>query len=147
MEQTQVVIIGGGFSGISAAKELYESGVDFILLEGSDRIGGRVQHKKIAGTVVEQGANWIHSPKAIGDHPDKTSWIYKEMLDLTATFFDFNKFELWKQDSGKVRMFDFMAPLAAIEETQGDCKGRMTGDMSLGECFEQTNFWDSFTDS
>ncbi len=40
-EQKPVVIIGGGLSGLSAAKRLKEAGVPIILLEGRDRLGGR----------------------------------------------------------------------------------------------------------
>jgi monoamine oxidase len=42
----QVAIIGGGFSGIAAAKKLHEVGVTFLVLEARDRLGGRVFTKK-----------------------------------------------------------------------------------------------------
>ena len=34
---TQVIIIGAGASGISAAKQLYEDGIEFIVLEAEPR--------------------------------------------------------------------------------------------------------------
>ncbi len=54
-----VLIGGAGFAGIEAARRLHEEGVDFVILEASGRLGGRVQEKKFGGYVLESGANWI----------------------------------------------------------------------------------------
>ena len=49
-----------GVSGVIAAKTLYDGGItDFIILEASDRIGGRIRAVDFAGVKVEKGANWI----------------------------------------------------------------------------------------
>lgn len=66
---TDVLILGAGISGIAAAQTLHKAGVDdFIILEGSDRIGGRIKEVKFHGTTIELGANWIqgikHNPLA-----------------------------------------------------------------------------------
>lgn len=53
------VIIGAGFSGLTAARELSKQGVDFSILEASGRIGGRVYNEKYKGTNVEIGARYI----------------------------------------------------------------------------------------
>lgn len=42
-----VVIIGGGVSGLSAAKYLEEQGVDLVLLEATERLGGRTRTNKV----------------------------------------------------------------------------------------------------
>lgn len=42
-ERTDVVIVGAGFTGLSAALELKRAGVGFLLLEARDRVGGRVE--------------------------------------------------------------------------------------------------------
>lgn len=58
---SKVLIFGAGISGVSAAKKLYDSGwTDFIILEGRDRVGGRMRSQSFAGVKVEVGANWIH---------------------------------------------------------------------------------------
>ncbi len=41
--RTQVVVIGAGFAGLSAAHALVEAGVDCVVLEARDRVGGRVE--------------------------------------------------------------------------------------------------------
>ena len=50
---------GAGAAGIGASSALHKQGIDFIILEGRNEIGGRVRnHKMRDGTTVEMGANW-----------------------------------------------------------------------------------------
>ena len=49
--QTDVIIIGAGAAGLSAAKELTKQGISFIVLEASHRIGGRAYSEEIAPDV------------------------------------------------------------------------------------------------
>jgi len=57
-KQKPIIIIGGGVSGLSAAKRLKEAGVPIILLEGRDRLGGRAHTVDIAG---KSGPKFIKS--------------------------------------------------------------------------------------
>jgi len=48
-------------AGVSAAKRLSEHGIDkVVVVEGSDRVGGRVKDVQFGGITVEVGANWVH---------------------------------------------------------------------------------------
>ncbi|PGG99043.1 hypothetical protein GX51_06459 [Blastomyces parvus] len=60
--ETDVVVVGGGFSGLTAAYRCHEAGLKTIVLEAKPRIGGRSRtHKKQSGPgVVELGATWIN---------------------------------------------------------------------------------------
>ena len=63
-KSTTVLILGGGISGIAAAKTLSDHGIkDFIILEGTDRIGGRMRKMQFFNTTIELGANWIQGVK------------------------------------------------------------------------------------
>ena len=55
-----VIIIGAGMSGISAANRLHENGTSKILiLEALPRTGGRIANVEIGGVNVSIGATWI----------------------------------------------------------------------------------------
>ncbi len=60
--KTDVVIIGAGAAGLAAAHALAEQGVDVVVLEARERIGGRVfTHRDSATPVpIELGAEFIH---------------------------------------------------------------------------------------
>ena len=56
-----VIIMGAGMAGISAAKTLYDAGIDnFLIIEAQDYIGGRVKNVEFAGQTINSGASWIH---------------------------------------------------------------------------------------
>lgn len=73
-KKPKVIIIGAGFAGLSAAYFLQKKGIEFIILESRNRIGGRVfshtidQSEKL---VVELGAEWVGAS-------------HKRLIELTA---------------------------------------------------------------
>ncbi len=59
--ETDVVIIGAGASGLSAAKELKRLGFTTTVVEGSHRIGGRAYSEEIApGVWFDLGCSYLH---------------------------------------------------------------------------------------
>lgn len=55
-----VVIIGAGFAGLIAARELRNAGHSVIVVEARDRIGGRTHSERQGDHVVEYGGTWVH---------------------------------------------------------------------------------------
>ncbi|UFN51626.1 FAD-dependent oxidoreductase (plasmid) [Roseomonas sp. OT10] len=53
--RTRVAIIGGGLAGLCAARALHEAGMEFLLLEARDRLGGRVLSVDAAGRDAGDG--------------------------------------------------------------------------------------------
>ena len=54
----RVAVIGGGVAGLSAAAEISRARPDaeVVLLEGSDRVGGKLRRVQVAGAWVDVGA-------------------------------------------------------------------------------------------
>jgi monoamine oxidase len=56
-----VIVVGAGFSGLIAARELEAAGVDVTVFEARDRIGGRAwTDERLGGHALEMGATWVH---------------------------------------------------------------------------------------
>ena len=56
-----VVVIGGGFAGITAARDVRKSGLSCLVLEARNRIGGRTFSADFEGTAIELGGTWVHN--------------------------------------------------------------------------------------
>ncbi len=62
MSSVDVVIVGGGLAGLRCAEVLLADGLDIVVLEARDRVGGRVfSHHFRDGQTCERGAEFIDS--------------------------------------------------------------------------------------
>jgi monoamine oxidase len=83
-----VVVVGGGFAGVTAAREAARDGRSVLLLEGRERLGGRTWTAPWKGHQIEYGGGWVHwhQPHTfseitragltveLSDDPDVTAW-------------------------------------------------------------------------
>ncbi len=74
-----VIIIGGGLSGLTAARRLQQENIDFLLLEATDRIGGRVKTDVVDGFRLDHGFQVLLSA-----YPEARRWLDYEQLDLKS---------------------------------------------------------------
>ncbi|KAL6864022.1 FAD/NAD(P)-binding domain-containing protein [Trichoderma novae-zelandiae] len=85
-----VGIIGAGLSGLRCADVLLQHGFQVTILEGRDRIGGRLYQERLGnGHLVDMGPNWIHGTD---DNPmldlAKQTGTAVGTWDLTSYVFD-----------------------------------------------------------
>ncbi|MER9295146.1 flavin monoamine oxidase family protein [Mesorhizobium sp. M0621] len=83
-ERTDVVIVGAGFTGLSAALELKAAGIDFFLLEAHDRVGGRVESMEIGdGERIDSGGQFLCE-----DMPALMALVEEHGKTLVETYVD-----------------------------------------------------------
>jgi monoamine oxidase len=59
-ERYDVIVVGGGFAGVTAARECALRGRRTLLLEARDRLGGRTWNASWNGFPIEYGGAWVH---------------------------------------------------------------------------------------
>jgi monoamine oxidase len=83
-----VIVIGAGFAGVTAARELRARGKRVLVLEARDRIGGRTWTDTYRGQLIERGGTWVeptqpylgaelkrYSLALEEDEPISTTWL------------------------------------------------------------------------
>jgi monoamine oxidase len=74
--QTDILILGAGMAGLTAARTLAEAGRTVTLLEASPRVGGRIHTLREANEIIELGAEFLH-----GKPPELWSLIEEAGLE------------------------------------------------------------------
>jgi phytoene dehydrogenase-like protein len=58
----RVLVVGAGIAGLTVANALTHAGLECLVLEARDRIGGRLHTVDLGGLPVDLGGSWIHMP-------------------------------------------------------------------------------------
>jgi monoamine oxidase len=75
--ETDLCVIGGGVAGLTAAGHLAAHGKAALLVEGRNRLGGRIETSFAGALPVELGAEFVH-----GRHPGLHGFTEQNHLDL-----------------------------------------------------------------
>jgi len=63
MGGADAIVVGAGAAGIAAARRLHDAGLDVMLVEAGDRLGGRARSVHIQGMAIDLGCGWLHSAR------------------------------------------------------------------------------------
>lgn len=77
LDNIRIHIIGGGISGLIAAKTLEDFGFSPIILEGSDRLGGRVKTDVVEGFQLDHGFQVL-----LSNYPAALKYLNFDALEL-----------------------------------------------------------------
>lgn len=94
----RVVIVGGGITGLATAYFLGEAGTDVVLLEASDRLGGKIRTEELEGRAIDVGAD---SFLARQPHAKELAAALGLSADLRAPIAD----RVWLSVGGRLRRF------------------------------------------
>lgn len=73
----RAVVVGAGLAGIAATWALEQHGYECVLLESSDRIGGRMKTTTIGKHTVDEGFHVLHTA-----YPTLSRWLDVDRLEL-----------------------------------------------------------------
>jgi len=81
----RVAVVGAGLAGLAAAVDLLDAGVDVVVLEARDRVGGRVWSEPLdgpggSGPVIERGAEFV-----LAGYDVMRGWLERLGLRLVDT--------------------------------------------------------------
>jgi monoamine oxidase len=118
-----VLVIGAGMAGLTAARALAEAGVRVLVLEAQNRVGGRILTERIGDQVIELGAEFVH-----GRPPELLALIEEAGLTLTERDGAMLSFEDGRltgsgdeetEEVTKVERDDLFSPLEALQNLAG----------------------------
>ncbi|GBE65590.1 putative flavin-containing monoamine oxidase AofH [Mycobacterium sp. MFM001] len=106
MESVDVVIVGAGFAGLTAARELKRLGHDVLVLEGRDRVGGRSHTGHVAGIPVDMGGTFV------GPTQDAVLALAAELgIETVPTYHDGANLIRWR---GMIRPYQGTIPRLSL---------------------------------
>ncbi len=124
MKPVDVVIVGAGVAGLTAARILHRQGVSLTVLEARDRVGGRTLSQRVGNEVLDLGGQWI------GPTQDRLAALVRELGVRTFPQHHAGKKILsW---NGTIRYYSgeipWLSPLAMFELFRLQAKlGRLAG--------------------
>lgn len=121
-----VIVIGAGISGLIAAKKLASEGFNVIILEGRDRVGGRVLEVKTSGPApVNLGATCIWGYNSINPLFDECTHA-----NVSSTLYDAKSVSIF-DESGKKLSDDVVRKANSAQDKLDTLREQLQSDLPL----------------
>lgn len=143
----EVMILGAGMAGIAAAKTLAENGVtDFLIIEATDRIGGRIREETFEGVQIETGAHLLY--QIFEEHP-----LFPFMLQcgIQGNFTDYtsevvyNGSEIVPPEEIAVIQTELFTAMAAVQSYAQQRQADNLPDISMRQGLEAVGWFSNTT--
>ncbi len=90
--KADIIVIGAGIAGLTAASQLQKSGQSVLVLEARERMGGRIFSQHIGQDTYDLGASWIHG---IEDNP---IWDITRQHHIQTEVFNYQESIFFKEN-------------------------------------------------
>jgi polyamine oxidase len=112
----RVVVVGAGLAGLAAAQALRNAGVEVVVVEGRERLGGRTWTADVGGAPVDLGAAWIHTP--VGNPMSEVAQLAGVGV-TPADPTDLTKLSGWEPEAGWLSSTELVPPLVLTQAFYG----------------------------
>jgi monoamine oxidase len=120
-DETDVVVVGAGLSGLTAAREMRTAGASVVVLEARDRVGGRLLGQRVGeGAVVDLGGEYfgplghkiIEAARSVGVPEAKVNDTGDKLLELRDGV---RRYKGYIPNAGAIVLLDAAQGLARFE--------------------------------
>jgi len=137
---SKIIVIGGGFGGLSAAGLLAKAGHRVTLLEKNEQLGGRASVLSEAGFRFDMGPSWYMMPEVFERWFAETGYERKDFFDLAPlspqyrVFFDDRSYlEITGDLEQDVALFESIERGAGNQLRRYLREGKEKYDLAMGE--------------
>ncbi len=127
-----VLVIGAGMAGLTAARVLAEAGRSVTLLEASSRVGGRIHTIRDGDEVIELGAEFVH-----GKPPELWSLIEEANLETYEIQGSHLSFQNGQLQNGPAETDEEDQRFAILAKLESRLENPTHPDLSFADYLEQ----------
>ncbi|MEO8870659.1 MAG: NAD(P)/FAD-dependent oxidoreductase [Granulicella sp.] len=118
--QSDILILGAGMAGLTAARTLAEAGRSVTLLEASSRVGGRIHTIREGNEIIELGAEFLHGkPPELWSLIEEANLETYELDGATLTYAD-GRLQSRDEEEDSTPILDKLESLPEPDQTFAD---------------------------